>query len=210
MALRFHGMQRAHEGCYIGMAIDMSFTMKPIATETVTAKPKEKLLRRSNNRQQFTASALVFEPKSEMLLRARTADLGPDGCFIDTLNPFAKGTAVKVRIEKKGASFEAAAKVVYSLDSMGMGLAFNPVGPEQLWVLHEWLGEANGVLAPEVNLAAIEAAIPPQDLAAEAGTKDVHCEVLNELVQDLMGRGLISVEKGQAMLRKLSRCPESE
>jgi len=209
MALRFHGMQRAREGCYIGMAIDMSFTMKPIATETVTAKPKEKLLRRSNNRQQFTASALVFEPKSEMLLRARTADLGPDGCFIDTLNPFAKGTAVKVRIEKKGASFEAAAKVVYSLDSMGMGLAFNPVGPEQLWVLHEWLGEASGVLAPEVTLPPIEAEISPKDLAA-AKTKDVHCEVLNELIQDLMGRGLVSVEKGQAILQKLSRCPDSE
>ncbi len=191
------------------MAIDMSFTTKLVATETITAEPKEKLLRRSNSRKPFTASALVFEPKSEMLLRARTADLGPDGCFIDTLNPFAKGTAVKVRIEKKGASFEAAAKVVYSLDSMGMGLAFNPVGPEQLWVLHEWLGEANGVLAPEVTLPAIEAQISPKDLGA-ARTKDVHCEVLNELIQDFMGRGLISVEKGQALVQKLSRCPESE
>ena len=194
----------------MGMAIDMSFTMKPIATETVTAKPKEKLLRRSNNRQHFTASALVFEPKSEMLLRARTADLGPDGCFIDTLNPFAKGTAVKVRIEKKGASFEASARVMYSLDSMGMGLAFNLVGPEQLWVLHEWLGEASGVLAPEVSLPPVEAEIPSKDLAAQAKTKDVHCEALSELVQELMGRSLISVEKGQAILQKLSRCPESE
>lgn len=205
-----HGMRRVREGCYMCMAIDMSFTTKLAATEAVAANPKKKLLRRSNNRQHFTASALVFEPKSEMLLRARTADLGPDGCFIDTLNPFAKGTAVKVRIEKRGASFEASAKVVYSLDSMGMGLAFSPVGPEQLWVLHEWLGEASGVLGPEVILPAIEAAIPPQGLAAQSRTKDVHCEVLNELIQDLMGRGVVSVEKGQAILQKLSRCPESE
>jgi len=191
------------------MAIDMSLTTKPVAIEAVTAKPKDKLLRRSNRRQHFTASALVFEPKSEMLLRARTADLGSDGCFIDTLNPFAKGTAVKVRIEKKGASFEASAKVVYSLDSMGMGLAFNPVGPEQLWVLHEWLGGASGILEQEVGLPPIEAEIPPKDLAA-ARTQDVHCEVLNELIQDFMGRGLISAEKGRAILQKLSRCPESE
>jgi len=209
MALRSHGMRRAREGCYIRMAIDMSLTTKLVATEAATAKAKEKLLRRSNSRKPFTASALVFEPKSEMLLRARTADLGPDGCFIDTLNPFAKGTGVKVRIEKKGASFEASAKVVYSLDSMGMGLAFNPVGPEQLWVLHEWLGEASGVLAPEVSLPSIEE-IAPKDLAAQAKTKDVHCDALSELVQDLMGRGLISGEKGQSILRKLSRCPESE
>ncbi len=190
------------------MAIDMSVTTKPIATGAIIPKPKDKLLRRSNRRQHFTASALVFEPKSEMLLRARTADLGSDGCFIDTLNPFAKGTAVKVRIEKKGASFEASARVVYSLDSMGMGLAFNPVGPEQLWVLHEWLGGASGVLEQEVGLPPIEAEIPPKDSAAR--TKDVHCEALNEIIQELMGRSLISVEKGRAILQKLSRCPESE
>ena len=195
----------------MGMVIDMSLTTKPITTEAVTAEPREKLLRRSNSRKHFTASALVFEPKSEMLLRARTADLGSDGCFIDTLNPFAKGTAVKVRIEKKGASFEASARVVYSLASMGMGLAFNPVGPEQLWVLHEWLGGASGVLAAEVTLPPIEGEGSAKDLrAAEAKSKDVHCEALSEIIQELMGRGLISVEKGQAILQKLSRCPESE
>jgi len=209
MALRSHGTRRARERCYMGMVIDMSLTTKLVATEAVTAKPKEKLLRRSVSRQHFTASALVFEPQSEMLLRARTADLGSDGCFIDTLNPFAKGTAVKVRIEKKGASFEASARVVYSLESMGMGLAFSPVGPEQLWVLHEWLGGARGVPGQEVGLPPIEAEISAKDLAA-ARTKDVHCEALSEIIHELMGRSLISAEKGQAILQKLSRCPESE
>ena len=118
---------------------------------------------------------------------------------------------MKVRIEKKGASFEASARVVYSLESMGMGLAFNPVGPEQLWVLHEWLGGATGVLLSEVTLPPIEGEGSAKDLwAAEAKSKDVHCEALNEIIQELMGRGLISVEKGQAILQKLSRCPESE
>src|ERR1700736_5291566 len=82
---------------------------------------KERLRRRSQHRQPFTASAMIFEPKSETLLRARTADLGPDGCFIDTLNPFAPGAMVKVRIDKSSASFQAWARVVYSLASMGMG-----------------------------------------------------------------------------------------
>jgi hypothetical protein len=211
MAPRAHGTPRAREGCYIRMAIDMSLTTKPIDTGAVAAEPQEKLLRRSNSRKHFTASALVFEPKSEMLLRARTADLGSDGCFIDTLNPFAKGTSVKVRIEKSGTWFESWAKVVYSLDSMGMGLAFKPVGPEQLWVLHEWLGCASGVLLSEMILPPIEGEGSAKDLwAAEAKSKDVHCGALNDLIQELMGRGLISVEKGQAILQKLSRCPESE
>jgi hypothetical protein len=193
------------------MVSDMSLTAKPVGTEPVAAKPRDKLRRRSQRRQPFTASALVLEPKSETLLRARTADLGSDGCFIDTLNPFAKGTTVKVRIEKSGTSFEAWAKVVYSLNSMGMGLAFSPVAPEQLWVLHEWLGDAGGLLAPEVSLPSIEEETSPKHLAtADARTKDVHCEALNELIQELMARGLISGEKGQAILQKLSRCPDSE
>jgi hypothetical protein len=185
-------------------------TTKFIDAEAVSAERKEKLRRRSNSRKPFTASALVFEPKSEMLLRARTSDLGADGCFIDTLNPFAKGSTVKVRIEKKGSSFEAWARVVYSLDSMGMGLAFDAVEPEQLWALHEWLGAESGIMPPEMNLPALETEIAPKELAAQAKTKDVHCEVLQELIQDLMGRGLVSVEKGQAFLLKLSRCSEAE
>ena len=193
------------------MDINETATTKPVATTPAITGPKDKLRRRSNNRQHFTASALVFEPKSETLLRARTADLGSDGCFIDTLNPFAKGTAVKVRIEKSGASFEARAKVVYSLESMGMGLAFHSVGPEQLWVVHEWLGGESGVPAAEVTLPPIKGGPVPRNLsAAEARKKDIHCEVLNELVQDLMARGMISGAKGQAILQKLSRCPESE
>ncbi|PYU22645.1 MAG: hypothetical protein DMG32_17745 [Acidobacteria bacterium] len=169
---------------------------------------KEKLRRRSQHRQPFTASALVFEHKSETLLRARTADLGPDGCFIDTLNPFAPGTMVKVRIDKSGASFEARARVVYSLPSMGMGLAFYPVVPEQLWVLHEWLGNAGDAPVPDISL-------PPaaEDLASAASLitdrkKDVHCEALTTLIEELMDQELLSEEKGNAILRTLGRCPE--
>ena len=187
------------------MGISMSVTINPDMKRS-----NDKLRRRSQRRQHFTASALVLEPKSETLLRARTADLGADGCFIDTLNPFATGTAVKVRIEKSGACFEAWARVVYSLESMGMGLAFHPVGPEQLWVLHEWLGDASGVLAPEVSLPAIEGEPAVKLQATEARKQDLLCEALNDLVQDFMARGLISGDKGQAILQKLGRCSESE
>lgn len=175
------------------------------------AKADEKLRRRTQRRQQFTASALVFEPKSETLLRARTADLGPDGCFIDTLNPLAAGTQVKVRIEKAGVSFEAWAKVIYALDSMGMGLAFHSVGPEQLWVLQEWLGEEGGSLLPEIKLPPIETEMHAESVAAEAQGKDTQCEAaLAELVIELMAHGLVSEEKGNSILRKLSQPSGSE
>src|SRR5256885_11610917 len=168
---------------------------------------REKLRRRSQRRQTFTASALVFEPKSETLMRARTADLGPDGCFIDTLNPFTPGTSVKVRIEKSGATCEALARVVYSLTSMGMGLAFHSVGPEQLWVLHEWLGDTNEALT-DITLPSSAENFPSGGSCLRDRSKDVHCEAITRLIEELVGQGLLSQDKGDAILETLSRCPE--
>jgi hypothetical protein len=169
---------------------------------------KEKLRRRSQRRQSFTASALVFEPKSETLLRARTADLGPDGCFVDTLNPFAPGTNVKIRIEKSGAAFEALARVIYSLTSMGMGLAFHSVGPEQLWILHEWLGNTADAPAANIILPPSAEDFPGGGPPLEERSKDVHCEALSRLIVELMNQDLLSEEKGNAILEVLNQCPE--
>jgi hypothetical protein len=169
---------------------------------------KEKLRRRSQRRQAFTASALVFEPKSETLLRARTADLGPEGCFIDTLNPFAPGTMVRARIDKSGTSFEAWARVVYSLASMGMGLFFYTVAPEQLWVLHEWLRDAGGVVMPEISAPPGAEELPPAGPLTADGKKDIHSEALSRLITELMDQGSLSEEKGTAILQTLSRRPE--
>jgi hypothetical protein len=180
-----------------------------ITNGSVVPRPSDKLRRRSQRRQHFTASAMVFEPKSQTLLRARTADLGTDGCFIDTLNPFVKGTAVKVRIEKAGASFEAWARVVYSLQSMGMGVAFQSVGPEQLWVIHEWLGQPGEARASEIQLPVIERSALANSVASDAH-KDAQCEALVDLVEELMAQNLISREKGNAILRKLNRCAKSQ
>lgn len=172
---------------------------------------KEKLRRRSQSRKPFIASALVFEPKSETRLRARTADLGPEGCFIDTLNPFAPGTMLKVRIDKGGASLETWAKVVYSLTSMGMGIVFHFVSPEQLWVVYEWLGEATGdALLPEVSLPPAEHEIPAAGLLSTEKRQDAHCEALGQLISELITKGLLSQEKGNAILQTLSRCPEDD
>lgn len=172
---------------------------------------KEKLRRRSQNRKPFIASVLIFEPKSETRLRARTADLGPEGCFIDTLNPFAPGTMLKLRIDKGGTSLETWAKVVYSLSSMGMGMVFHFVTPEQLWVVYEWLGDTAGDLVlPEISLPPAEEQIPVARPSSKEKVKDVHCDALGQLVSELITRGLISQEKGNSILQTLSRGQEKQ
>lgn len=118
---------------------------------------------------------------------------------------------LKLRIDKGGASLETWAKVVYSLSSMGMGMVFHFVTPEQLWVVYEWLGDAAGdPVLPEVSLAPAEEEIPAAGSSSREKVKDVHCDALGQLISELMTRGLISHEKGSAILQTLSRCPAKE
>src|SRR5580704_11498816 len=89
----------------------------------------------------FVASAEVTELSSGTRLSARTSEGGLGGCYVDALNPFAVGAEVNLRIVRDQGAFEAAAKVVYSDSSFGMGLSFTEIAPEQRLILENWLEE---------------------------------------------------------------------
>jgi hypothetical protein len=73
---------------------------------------------------------------------ARTSELGLGGCYIDALNPFAKGTLVQLRIFRDQGVFETKAKVVYCDPTFGMGLAFaGLITADQQSILEAWLTE---------------------------------------------------------------------
>lgn len=91
--------------------------------------------RRANSRFAFTASAEVFDIRSHTRIVGRCSDLGPSGCYIDTLCPLAMGDVVRVRIERDLHEFEAMAVVAYSRVPMGMGLAFTEIKAEHQDVL---------------------------------------------------------------------------
>ena len=110
------------------------------ATKTVAETP-EPAKKRAVRRCPFVASAEVIEPSSETRLSARTSELGLGGCYIETLNPFAEGTVVQLRIVRDQGVFESKAKVVYSQGNFGMGLAFTDMAPKQRSILEDWLAE---------------------------------------------------------------------
>jgi hypothetical protein len=89
----------------------------------------------------FVASAEVSEVSTGTKLSARTSEIGVGGCYVDALNPFHVGAAVKVRILRDQGAFEAKAKVVYSDPSFGMGLAFEDLAGEQRLILENWVAE---------------------------------------------------------------------
>ncbi|MGA2717773.1 MAG: PilZ domain-containing protein [Candidatus Acidiferrales bacterium] len=97
--------------------------------------------RRGSNRHPFIAAADVVELGTGAVFSTRTTDLGPGGCFVDTLVPFDAGSHVRVTIREGSHRFEATGIVVYSQSGLGMGIAFDDIKPEQRKTLAIWLGE---------------------------------------------------------------------
>jgi PilZ domain len=110
-----------------------------------TAQPANK---RSVRRCSLVASAEVTDLDSGTRLSARISEIGLGGCYVDALNPFPEGTKVTLKILRDQGVFETNAKVVYCDATMGMGLAFAGVTPEQRTVLEEWLAEIVSQLRP--------------------------------------------------------------
>lgn len=150
--------------------------------------------RREHTRFPFTATLDAFEPESEARLQGRTADLSRGGCYVDTLSPFPAHTRLKVRITREKRSFEAEATVAYSVAGMGMGLRFDAIDGRQLGTLGQWLNELSGESDAEPLL------LGKSDSGAE---KPPANHVLNELVSELMRKGVLAEDMARRMLTHL-------
>lgn len=113
----------------------MSKTILPLESNTAEAE------RRNAIRYQLTVSAEVVELTSGTRFSTRTTDLGPGGCFVDTLMPLPIGSDVNIRLHKDNMSIEAAGTVTFSQAGLGMGIAFGEMPPERQSAFDAWLSE---------------------------------------------------------------------
>jgi hypothetical protein len=168
------------------------------------AVEKEPSERRRGTRYPFVAAAEVLELQSYTKVTGRTSDLGRGGCFIDTMSPFPEGTIVRVKLSLEQRTFEAQAKVVYSMSGMGMGLAFARMQPDHQKVLGGWIGMLSGKTRMEPSAyqpEAREAAPPPPAPDPPADFEPRF--VLNELIITLMRKRVLSEAEGKSLLQKL-------
>lgn len=117
------------------------------------------------------------------------------------MSPFPVGDVLSVTITKDNETFQAKAKVVYSLVSMGMGLAFIAADPEQVKIFQRWMLELNGQKPAEPSAVAAE---DSQVHASVEGNGSEPQYVLSELIIALMRKGVLDKADGNAMLRKLN------
>ena len=158
--------------------------------------------RRRFPRYPFIAYAEVTDTKPpHVRIKARTSDLGREGCYVDTITPFAVGTNVLIGIMKNDKSFSARGTVLYSTVGMGMGLIFTLVQPGELPVLEKWLGELSGELPTE-----------PQPEPTMDGQFQDHSdeqgevrEFFDRLTTVLVQKQVLTEAESKAMLDKLSR-----
>lgn len=149
--------------------------------------------RRSADRHVFTASAEVVEVKSGARFSTRTTDLGPGGCFVDTMLPFPVGAKVRVNVQKGKTQFETGGVVVYSQTGLGMGIAFDALEPKQRQALETWLreltGSRHGLFLDSAHAA-----------EGSASGRGVDHAALVRLVQLLVGKGMLTEAEGASVL----------
>ncbi len=161
--------------------------------------------RRGHLRFPFTAAVEAIEPKSGTRIYGRSTDLGMGGCYVDSLNPLAVGTVVKVRITKNDECFQAKAMVTFSQVGMGMGLSFIAPEQQQSKLFQRWLAELSGGDSEQ----RVEEDQDAREVSKSDGSNEALPEeqshVLSELVIALMRKGLLAESEGREMLRKLHR-----
>jgi hypothetical protein len=151
--------------------------------------------RRNADRHSFTASAEVVEHSSGARFSTRTTDLGPGGCFVDTILPFPVGAKVRVTVRKGQTDFETDGLVVYSQTGLGMGIAFHPLERYQRQALDNWLLELTGTkqsLEPDATGRARQDATSvkkPQTSAA-----------IVRFVRLMISKGIITEAEGASIL----------
>jgi hypothetical protein len=155
--------------------------------------------RRKQARYSFTATADVYELRSQLHVNGRCSDLSSGGCYIDTLSPLAVGAVVSMRIMREKRACEVSAIVTYSHPSMGMGLAFTRMSGEDQDVLRSWIAELGGEPPPE----SVDQAMKPGPVTIEKGA-DVQL-ILCELITILMRKNIITDKEGATLLRRMFR-----
>ncbi len=151
--------------------------------------------RRNADRHTFTASADVVEMSSGARFSTRTTDLGPGGCFVDTMLPFPVGAKVRVTVRKDQSNLETGGVVVYSQTGLGMGIAFDSMESRQREALENWLRELTGTRFSSASATGSPERKDPSTLQAPRPSAAV-----TRLVRLLITKGILTEAEGSSVL----------
>lgn len=178
--------------------------------------------RRSYPRYRCPGEIEVTDQAIWTTVRGMLSDISQGGCYVDILSPLASDSRVRVRVKTTDAIIESEGLVRASDPSMGMGIQFTEMSPENRERLHKLVAGLGRQFTEEVQApAAAEtsryelpesafiiqppAPAPPSPLAAalESQTFDTPV-VLEALLELLYTKGVITRQEFQHALEKAS------
>ena len=153
--------------------------------------------RRCATRMPFVAPVEMVEMRTGSRIKARTSDLSPQGCYIDTLNPLPVGESVRLQIYRAGLILDAPATVSARHAGSGMGLMFGELTNAQKAVLESWLNELG---TPDVVFENLFPRIKGTQGGTSAGTSAHEPDYAVRLVRVLLRKGVISQVEAKEVL----------
>lgn len=164
--------------------------------------PAEIIEKRSCPRFPFSPAVEALDLLADTRINGRLSDISRNGCYMDTINPFAKDAVVTLTVTRDNQSFKTQAKVVYSMTGMGMGLLFTTAEPDQLRILGSWLNELSGgrIDEGESNLF-----LQRETTQSTEGELRELRKIVSELVALLNGKNVLNDSEGMTLLRKLAK-----
>jgi hypothetical protein len=151
----------------------------------------------------FSPAVEALDLLADTRIMGRLSDISRNGCYVDTINPFAKDATVTLTVRKDNQSFKTQAKVVYSKMGMGMGLLFTTAEPDQLRILGSWLHELSGGRMDQEEQTNVF------QQRETAKSTDVELQELRKVVCELVallnGKNILNDSEGMTLLRKLAK-----
>ena len=97
--------------------------------------------RRAHPRFKLSVPVEIFLEGNESPLRGATSDISLDGCYIESVFPFAVGTQLELKLQLEG-TLLVLATVVTSDPQVGNGIQFTRMLPEDIEELRAYLDAA--------------------------------------------------------------------
>jgi hypothetical protein len=161
--------------------------------------------KRSCPRFPLSTGAEAFDPQANLRVTGRLSDIGRHGCYMDTISPFALNAVVILTITRDARTFRTKAKVVYSLNAMGMGMMFTTMEPDQARILNAWLAELGGLIDLEPDEVTPEAATPEALVEAAPVVDQELREIVRALIVVLNRKSIVGDAEAMALMRKISK-----
>ena len=95
--------------------------------------------RRAHPRYIFFADCELTDHSTGSYYENRVTDISQGGCFVDLTVAIPQGTGVHIRARKDDQIFETECVAAYIYPSMGVGVAFVNVSPQNQQVLDRWI-----------------------------------------------------------------------